>query len=100
MKYGLEKENIEKILAVLKSYSKVDEVILVGSRATGNFKNGSDIDFVLKGYNLKLDDLLSLKILLDNLNLAYAFDLLIYDYIEDPDLMEHIKRAGKVFYKS
>jgi uncharacterized protein len=99
MKYGLKSEQIKKILDIFESYNKIDEVIIIGSRAKGNFKTGSDIDFVLDGKNLMLDDVLSLKILLDNLNLPYTFDLLIYKNIHNKDLIEHIKRVGKVFFK-
>ena len=46
MQYGLKKENIEKIKQVLASFIEIDEAILYGSRAKGNFKLGSDIDFI------------------------------------------------------
>jgi hypothetical protein len=31
--------------------------------------------------------------------LPYTFDLSIYHHITSPDLIEHIERVGKVFYK-
>jgi uncharacterized protein len=99
MPYGLKDEQIEKIKEVFRKNEKIDEAILIGSRAKGNFKNGSDIDFILKGDNLILDDILSLRINLDNLNLPYTFDILIYSKIQNPDILEHIKRVGKVFFR-
>ncbi|MBC2742006.1 MAG: nucleotidyltransferase domain-containing protein [Desulfosarcina sp.] len=56
MQYGLKKENIERVNRIFAQYDKVEEVILYGSRAKGNYKSGSDIDLTLKGkeVNLKL----------------------------------------------
>jgi uncharacterized protein len=99
MFYGLKEEQAERIKKIFEEYKTIDEVIIFGSRAKGNFKAGSDIDFVLKGDNIIFEDTLSLRILLDNLNLPYTFDMLIYSKILNPDIIEHIKRAGKTFYK-
>jgi predicted nucleotidyltransferase len=97
--YGLKDEQIEKIKEVFRKNNKITEAILIGSRAKGNFKNGSDIDFALKGTELSLDDILSLNVSFDNLNLPYKFDILIYSKIQNPDILEHIKRVGKVFFR-
>lgn len=99
MLYGLKDEQIEKIKEVFRKNNKITEAILIGSRAKGNFKNGSDIDFALKGTELSLDDILSLNVSFDNLNLPYKFDILIYSKIQNPDILEHIKRVGKVFFR-
>jgi Polymerase beta, Nucleotidyltransferase len=47
MKYGLSDGTVQKKQAVLKGYQQVDQAILYGSRAKGNYKNGSDIDLTL-----------------------------------------------------
>jgi len=36
---------------------------------------------------------------LDELYLPYNIDLSIYDNIEDSDVIEHIDRVGKTFYR-
>lgn len=54
MLYGLKEETINQIKDVISHYQQVDEVILYGSRAMGNFKRGSDIDLTVKGENLNL----------------------------------------------
>ena len=54
MLYGLKEETINQIKEVISHYQQVDEVILYGSRAMGNFKRGSDIDLTLKGKELNL----------------------------------------------
>jgi uncharacterized protein len=99
MQYGLKDETIEKIRGIFANYEEIDEAILYGSRAKGNYRNGSDIDITLKGekVNLKLLNKISLNI--DDLYLPYTFDLSIYRYIKNSDLLNHIERVKKVFYK-
>ena len=99
MQYGLKKESIEKVNRIFAQYDKIEEVILYGSRAKGNFKPGSDIDLTLKGKELNLKLLNKVSLELDDLLLPYTFDLSIYHHIKQPDLIDHIMRVGKVFYK-
>ncbi len=100
MQYGLKKESIEKVNRIFAQYDKVEEVILYGSRAKGNYKPGSDIDLTLKGKELNLKLLNKISLELDDLLLPYTFDLSIYNHIKQADLIDHIVRVGKVFYKS
>lgn len=99
MKYGLSDIVIEKIKKIFQSEPKVGTVILFGSRAKGNFKPGSDIDFALKGEKISFDDLLSLSVRLDELNLPNNIDLIDYLSLNDKDVIEHIDRIGIVFYE-
>ena len=96
--FGLKESIIDKIREVFSHYPEVKEVILYGSRAMGNYKNGSDIDFTIKGNDLNLDLLNKIDWELDDLLLPYTFDLSLYKHIDSPDLIDHIKRVGKVFY--
>jgi predicted nucleotidyltransferase len=98
MQYGLKKETIEKVRRVFTSFDEIEEAILYGSRAKGNFKSGSDIDLTLKGEGLNLKILNEISLALDDLMLPYIFDLSIYHQIKDPDLIEHIDRVGRVFF--
>ncbi len=99
MKYGLKEETIEKIQKVFSAFPQVDKVILYGSRAKGNYKNGSDIDLTFKGDSLNLSVLNTISLQLDDLYLPYTFDLSIYKYIDNKELLEHIDRIGIEFYK-
>jgi len=54
MKYGLSDKTIKQIEAVLSNFSEVEKAVLYGSRAKGNFKQGSDIDLTLYGKGLSL----------------------------------------------
>lgn len=96
---GLTKEDIEKINSVFSKYEQVEEVLLYGSRAKGNYKPASDIDLTLIGNNIDLGLQLKIELELDDLLLPYKFDISIYRIIENPEFIAHIKRVGKVFYK-
>jgi predicted nucleotidyltransferase len=52
--FGLRKSDIQNIISVLQSEKTVEEAIIFGSRAKGNYKEGSDVDIALKGKNLSL----------------------------------------------
>lgn len=99
MKYGLPQSAIERINAVLSRYPQVDKAILYGSRAKGNYKNGSDIDLTLRGgADLTLNVIYKILNDLDELLLPYTIDLSIFDAISDLDGLEHIERVGVTFY--
>ncbi len=99
MKYGLKQETVQNIQCVFSAFPEVEEVILYGSRAKGNFKNASDIDLTIKGENLSLKLINKISFCLDDLYLPYTFDLSIFNHISSPDLIEHIQRVGQIFYK-
>ena len=99
MQYGLKEETVKKINSIFADYEKVEEVVLYGSRAKGNYKSGSDVDLVLKGKKLNLKLLNKISLDLDDLLLPYTLDLSIYHHIANPDLIKHIERVGKIFYK-
>jgi predicted nucleotidyltransferase len=99
MKFGLKEDTIEKISGVLMRVPNVEQAILYGSRAKGNFKNGSDIDLTLIGDRLDLSVLNSIRLAIDDLLLPYSIDISIYQQIDNPDLIDHIKRVGIVFYR-
>lgn len=52
------------------------------------------------GEDLTLHVLYRIMDAIDDLLLPYTFDLSIFRYISDPDLVEHIERVGVVFYES
>ena len=97
--FGLSNSVVEQINNVFFHYNKIDKVIVYGSRAKGNYNAGSDIDLTLIGNELSIKELLSILYDLDEILLPYKFDISIFDQIENPELIDHINRAGKVFYQ-
>lgn len=100
MEIGLKNTDISNIQAIFASYAEVEKVILYGSRAKGNYKPASDIDITLVGSTLNLTTLQKIENELDDLMLPYLFDVSIYHQIKNKELIEHIKRVGKVIFNS
>jgi predicted nucleotidyltransferase len=99
-RFGLKDTTIQKICDVLAKYPQVEKAVLYGSRAKGNYKNGSDIDLTLfGGETLTMNILYRIMSELDDLLLPYTIDLSIFQHISDPDLIEHIERVGVLFYQ-
>jgi len=98
-KFGLLDSDIEAIIQLLSKHSKVECAYIFGSRAKGNFKNGSDVDIALKGTDLDFYTLSQISYFLnEETNMPYKFDVLIYENLREPKLKEHIDRAGVEFY--
>jgi len=99
VKYGLKTSTIDQINQVFSTYPQIEQVIIYGSRAKGNFHNGSDIDLTIKGESLSPSHLMQIESKLDDLLLPYKFDLSQIHKIDNPELLDHIKRVGKTFYQ-
>jgi predicted nucleotidyltransferase len=99
--YGLKEIDIDidKIKLIFANYPDIDKAILYGSRAKGNYWEGSDIDISLIGNNINLSKLLRIETGLDDLLLPNNIDVSIFDNIKNPELIDHIKRVGIIFYE-
>jgi predicted nucleotidyltransferase len=95
--YGLSSSAVEKINSVFSKHSKIEKAVLYGSRAKGNYKAASDIDLTLYG-QVTFPELLRIESELDDLLLPWTIDLSIYEYIDNPALLDHIQRVGNIFY--
>lgn len=93
------KSVLKSIINILSECLKIEKVLLYGSRAKGNYKNGSDIDLTLVGKDINLEDLIKLHLELDELYLPYKFDLSVFNKLENEDLIEHINRVGILIYE-
>jgi predicted nucleotidyltransferase len=98
MKFGLEDYVLEKFKSVFIRYPEIDEVLIYGSRAKGNFRIGSDIDLALKGESLNDSIAARLANDIDNLNLVYLVDLLLINQTENESLLKEINSTGIAFY--
>ena len=96
---GLRESDLKIILDLLQSEKAVEQAIVFGSRAKGNYRNGSDVDIALKGKNLDFRIVSHLSYLLnEETPLPYRFDLLNYQTLNNDALKEHIDRVGKEIY--
>ena len=98
MEYGLNDNTIDQIRQVFSRYQELEQALLYGSRAKGNFKPGSDIDLTFIGDRLNQKILNKIEDDMDDLMLPYTFDLSILKKISNQDFIEHVNRVGIVFY--
>ena len=99
MKYGLSDRTLQKIRGVFSHYPQVEKAILYGSRATGAYRNGSDIDLTLCGHALTHSVLSQIDTELDDLLLPYTIDLSIFHQIDNSTMVEQIQHIGVNFYE-
>lgn len=97
--FGLKESTVASIRQCLMRHQKVEEAIIYGSRAKGNYRPSSDIDLTLRGERLTFSDMANIENEIDDLMLPYKFDTSIYHHISNPDLIDHITRVGQSFYK-
>lgn len=98
MKFGLEQNIIDKLIAVFEQHSKVDKALVFGSRAKGNYRPDSDIDIAIKGQDLNTDDIIAMSVAFEEKGITHKIDLINYETIKEPDLKDHIKRVGIELY--
>ena len=96
--FGLEADNMNEIFSILAAHPEVETAILYGSRATGRFRHGSDIDLALTGKNLTHQIVLDVHAELDDSDVPYMFDVVAENEIKDENLKREIAETGKVFY--
>ncbi len=93
--FGLSADTLEKILGCLAQYPEIHWVKIYGSRATGQFRRGSDIDLA---FSAAKDCSASLAAALDALSTPYLFDVTYYEGLRHEGLKDHIDRVGKIIY--
>ena len=98
--FGLDTDTIRNIKDCFAKIPQIQKVLLYGSRAKGNYKNGSDIDLILIGKNLNPDDsIYPLKEELNKLYLPYTFDISILSKLDKLEFINRILKVGKTFYQ-
>lgn len=100
MKYGLSELVIDQLLTVFRKYSDIDCVYLFGSRATGKFRDGSDIDLAILATKMSADIFSCLWNEVDALPIVFKVDCLHFDQLTNVALKEKILREGVQFYPS
>ena len=96
--FGLDNQTITLIKNLFSGIDAIESVKIFGSRAKGNYKPSSDIDFAIFG---NFDEKFMLHILseLEELPVPYKFDVLNYNTEENENIKQNIDTYGKIFYK-
>ncbi len=95
--YGIANDLLEDVKRILSNYP-VDQALIFGSRARGDYISTSDIDLVIVGQNLDSTQLNLIKNDLDCLNTIYSFDIINLKNINKEKLKQNIAEEGVLFY--
>jgi uncharacterized protein len=94
--FGLSRRMIELLTGALARFPQIKEARIFGSRAMGNFKNGSDIDLALFGSELDETTVRRLSTLLnEELPIPHHVDVVWYEACENEELKAHIREHGR-----
>lgn len=88
---------VKRVLAPFGS--KLDSVVVFGSRASGRYRSASDLDLALKG-TVGAADILALQDAFYESDLAIEVDVLAYDALESESLRRHIDSYGVVLFEA
>ena len=100
MQFGLSDQDLTYITAVIEAFAEVKKAVIFGSRAKGNYKQGSDIDIAVLGDEVSFNTIAQLHSRLEEEGpLPYFFDIVDYTHCEHKELIEHIDRVGKTIFE-
>lgn len=99
-RFGISDKSYIYLIDYFKKNTAVEEVIIFGSRAKGNYRKGSDIDLAIKGYKSSTGLAFNIESYInEELPVPYNVDVVDYNSLQHRELKEHIDRAGTLFYK-
>lgn len=99
MSFGIRKEDITYIIDTIKEFQEVEKAMIFGSRAMGNFKNGSDVDIALFGEKVNFSIIANIKDKLQEESpMPYLFDIVDFTHTESDALKSHIRKYGKEIF--
>jgi predicted nucleotidyltransferase len=93
--FGLSPRALSLLRGLFVAYPEVRKAIVYGSRAMGNYRNGSDIDITLDAPDMERTRFLRLCTAADDLMLPWMIDLSLLSQIDNPALIDNIARVGK-----
>lgn len=99
-KFGLDEETLNTLEDAIKPFPEIEEAIIYGSRAMGNFKPYSDIDIALKGEKLTERAVNALFTFLNHAapRFPYKVDVLNYHELSNEELKKHIDEYGQALF--
>ena len=98
--FGIAEKSYHLLLDTFSKYPEVEQVVLFGSRAKGNYKKGSDIDLAIKGKKSQSTTALNISAIInEQLPIPYHVDVINYDSLKHVELKDHIDRVGVVFFE-
>lgn len=99
MDFGLTNSAKGILINIFKKYPEVGHVLVYGAREKGTHTNRSDVDMVIADQEIDRFTLGKLYSEISESDFPYTIDLQSLHRIHNENLIEHIRRVGKTFYK-
>ena len=97
--YGLTDKSYKELLEILASIPEIEEVLIYGSRARGDYWRASDVDLSIKGKDIVRRTLALLNDKLYESHIPQIFDTHIYSDIKSQTFKDNVDQDGKVIYR-
>ncbi|WP_018248940.1 nucleotidyltransferase domain-containing protein [Orenia marismortui] len=98
MKFGLKNKELEAIVNKIKKVDKIEEAVIFGSRARGDYSRSSDIDIAVYAEDISDMELNLLRDSLEQLDIIYKIDLVDVKSLTKEGLIKNIEEEGVVIY--
>ena len=97
--YGLTDKSYKELLEILASIPEIEEALIYGSRARGDYWRASDVDLSIKGKDIVRRTLALLNDKLYESHIPQIFDTHIYSDIKSQTFKDNVDQDGKVIYR-
>lgn len=94
MKFGLKARELDEIKILYYLFPEIDEIIIFGSRARGDYSRVSDIDIAIKGNVDKI--MYKIRDYFEESSILYTVDVVNYMSISNQDFKENIDNEGVI----
>ncbi|WP_394329763.1 nucleotidyltransferase family protein [Salinivibrio costicola] len=95
MEMGLKPHQFQLLQDMVFSHPGVQHAWIFGSRATGTFRDNSDIDIMLEGNTLTLNDLAIIQDKLEQPTLPFTVDIVLKHQTQSSELITRISEEAK-----
>ncbi|MCX3066769.1 nucleotidyltransferase domain-containing protein [Cetobacterium somerae] len=92
MKFGLKERELDEIKVLYYLFPEIDEIVIFGSRARGDYNKVSDIDIAIKGDVDKI--MYKIRDYFEESSIIYTVDVVNYISISNQDFKENIDNEG------
>ncbi len=97
--FGLKSKHREILESIFSDFKEVEKVLVFGSRAKETYHERSDLDLVICNSEMTYQRLGQLISAINESDFPYLVDIQLHENINNPELIAHISRVGKVFYQ-
>ncbi|WP_291941975.1 nucleotidyltransferase domain-containing protein [Cetobacterium sp.] len=92
MKFALKERELDEIKVLYYLFPEIDEIVIFGSRARGDYNKVSDIDIAIKGDVDKI--MYKIRDYFEESSIMYTVDVVNYISISNQDFKENIDNEG------